>query len=90
MSWLRAGSANAPNKIPARQIVCRDGSKPRILFAEDSDAARTLTAMRFLNPRLPRRLMPRLRRLFARAGLEKEEVNILRGILARIDDVLRR
>jgi tRNA/rRNA methyltransferase len=34
--------------------------------------------------------MPRLRRLFARAGLEQEEVNILRGILARIDDVLRR
>jgi tRNA/rRNA methyltransferase len=56
----------------------------------DAHAARTLTDMRFLNPRLPRRLMPRLRRLFARAGLEKEEVNILRGILARIDDVLRR
>jgi tRNA/rRNA methyltransferase len=56
----------------------------------DAHAARTLTDMRFLNPRMPRRLMPRLRRLFARAGLEKEEVNILRGILARIDDVLRR
>ena len=56
----------------------------------DAHAARTLTDMRFLNPRLPRRLMPRLRRLFARAGLEKEEVNILRGILARVDDVLRR
>ena len=55
------------------------------LFAH---GARTLTAMRFLNPRLPRRLMPRLRRLFARAGLEKEEVNILRGILARIDELV--
>jgi tRNA/rRNA methyltransferase len=32
--------------------------------------------------------MPRLRRLFARAGLEREEVNILRGILARIDDLI--
>jgi tRNA/rRNA methyltransferase len=49
---------------------------------------RTLTAMRFLDPRLPRRLLPRLRRLFARAGLEKEEVNILRGILARIDALI--
>lgn len=36
----------------------------------------------FLNPSNPRRLMPRLRRLFGRAGLDKEEVNILRGILA--------
>jgi len=51
-------------------------------------AARTLTALRFLDPRLPRRLLPRLRRLFARAALEREEVNILRGILARIDEVL--
>ena len=36
----------------------------------------------FLDPDNPRRLMLRLRRLFARAGLEKEEVNILRGLLA--------
>lgn len=51
---------------------------------------RTLAAMRFLDPRMPKRLLPRLRRLFARAALEKEEVNILRGILARIDQVLSR
>jgi tRNA/rRNA methyltransferase len=51
-------------------------------------AERTLAAMRFLDPAMPRRLMPRLRRLFARAGLEHEEVNILRGILARIDALL--
>ena len=48
-------------------------------------ARRTLTALRFLDPARPRRLLPRLRRLFGRAGLEREEVNILRGILARID-----
>ena len=35
----------------------------------------------FLDPEHPKKLMPRLRRLFARAGLEPEEVNILRGIL---------
>jgi tRNA/rRNA methyltransferase len=50
----------------------------------------TLAAMRFLDPRMPKRLLPRLRRLFARAALEKEEVNILRGILARIDQLLER
>jgi tRNA/rRNA methyltransferase len=52
--------------------------------------ARTLAAMRFLDPRMPRRLLPRLRRLFARAALEREEVSILRGILARIDQLLAR
>jgi tRNA/rRNA methyltransferase len=50
----------------------------------------TLIDMRFLDPERPKRLLPRLRRLFARAGLEKEEVNILRGILARIDELVRR
>jgi len=49
-------------------------------------ARRTLTAMRFLKPDKPRRLLPRLRRLFGRAALEREEVNILRGILARVDE----
>lgn len=40
----------------------------------------------FLNPAQPKRLMRRLRRLFARARLEKEEVAILRGILNAVDD----
>ena len=57
------------------------------LFAH---AERTLVAMRILNPRQPKRLLPRLRRLFARTRLEKAEVDILRGILARIDQLLQR
>lgn len=40
----------------------------------------------FLDPAQPGRLMQRLRRLFARARLEKEEVNILRGILSAMQD----
>ena len=35
----------------------------------------------FYDPGHPKKLMPRIRRLFARAGLEPGEVNILRGIL---------
>jgi tRNA/rRNA methyltransferase len=42
----------------------------------------TLYDIDFLNPKSPKRLMQRLRRLFQRARLEREEVNILRGILA--------
>lgn len=41
-----------------------------------------MTAVGFFNPAQPGRLMPRLRRLFGRAALEKDEINILRGILA--------
>ena len=49
--------------------------------ASGREGLATLTALRFLDPARPRRLAPRLRRLFGRAGLEREEVNILRGLL---------
>ena len=41
-----------------------------------------MTGTGFFNPEQPGRLMPKLRRMFGRVGLEKDEVNILRGILA--------
>jgi len=41
----------------------------------------SLLASGFLDPANPRRLIPRLRRLFGRVRLEQEEVNILRGML---------
>jgi len=42
---------------------------------------RALVEHGFLNPGHPKKLMPRLRRLFNRAQLEREEVNILRGVI---------
>jgi tRNA/rRNA methyltransferase len=43
-----------------------------------------LVSIEFLNPDNPKRLMPRLKRLFSRTQLETEEVNILRGIANQI------
>lgn len=43
---------------------------------------KVLVEIGFHNPANPKRLMPRLRRFFAKAGLEKEEVAIWRGIIA--------
>ncbi|WP_409267884.1 RNA methyltransferase [Massilia sp. BHUDP2] len=43
-----------------------------------------LVAIGFLNANNPKKLMPRLKRLFSRTGLETEEVNILRGIARAI------
>jgi tRNA/rRNA methyltransferase len=40
-----------------------------------------MTATGFYNPEQPGRLMQKLRRLFGRVRLEKDEINILRGIL---------
>lgn len=43
-----------------------------------------LVAIGFLNADNPKKLMPRIKRMFARGGLELEEVNILRGIARAI------
>lgn len=45
-----------------------------------------LMARGFLDPDNPRHLMRRLRRLFARAMPDHNEINILRGILAAVDE----
>jgi TrmH family RNA methyltransferase len=46
---------------------------------------KVLTSSGFLDPANPRHLMRRLRRLFARALQDRNEINILRGILAAVD-----
>ncbi|SAL37921.1 RNA methyltransferase TrmH, group 1 [Caballeronia peredens] len=51
------------------------------MYAHLEDA---LVALDFLDPANPKKLMSRVRRLFARAGLEREEVNIVRGIAKHI------
>ncbi len=45
----------------------------------------TLKRIQFLDPDHPKRLMPRIRRMFARTQLEKEEFSILMGILKQIN-----
>ncbi|GAB3628188.1 RNA methyltransferase [Pandoraea terrae] len=49
-----------------------------------SHLERALVELDFLDPDNPKKLMTRLRRLFAKSHLEREEVNILRGISKHI------
>ncbi|MFC0269778.1 RNA methyltransferase [Kushneria aurantia] len=51
---------------------------------------RTLIDIGFHDPRNPRQLMARLRRLFLRSRPDAMEINILRGILGRVDRLARR
>ena len=39
----------------------------------------------FLNPNEPRHLMRRIRRLFVKASPDKNEINILRGIISSFE-----
>lgn len=50
----------------------------------------TLLDIRFLNPKQPKRLMMRLRRLFNRARPDQNEINILRGILTASQEAVER
>ncbi len=50
----------------------------------------SIYASGFLQPDNPRRLMERMRRLFSRARMEKEEINIWRGMLAAWDENSRK
>lgn len=46
---------------------------------------KALIDAQFLNPQNPKKLMPRLRRLFSRCALETEEINIIRGIAKQLE-----
>jgi tRNA/rRNA methyltransferase len=51
---------------------------------------RALVGIGFLDPAHPKKLMPRLRRLFARTRLSVEEVDLLRGICTKIERAIDR
>lgn len=73
--------------------------QPRTVDARLADAVavqgvldhwqRTLVDIDFLDPAVPRKLMPRLQQLLNRAQLTAEEVHILRGIARAVDKARR-
>lgn len=94
------------NLAQAVQIVCyelrmatgagipRAAEYPSATY-EDTEAfyrhlEASVLASGFLDPENPRRFIERMRRLFGRAGMEREEVHLLRGMLAAWDAAGRR
>ena len=61
----------------------------QFVAAEDLDGyfdhlTKVMTELDFIDPKNPRYLIPRLRRLYSRSGIKRSEMNILRGMLAAI------
>lgn len=73
---LRCTLDDSPLALPEFVPASHEEVEGMIVALEE-----TLVEIGFLDPKQPKRLMPRLRRFFARAGLEKEEVAIWRGIV---------
>ncbi|VVE01130.1 RNA methyltransferase [Pandoraea iniqua] len=82
---LAAGAVNASVNASANagaphdHLATRDDVEGMLAHLE-----RALVDLDYLDPDNPKKLMTRLRRLFAKSHLEREEVNILRGISKHI------
>jgi tRNA/rRNA methyltransferase len=86
-AWELRMAAEGGDVRGARRFAAATHDEIEALYGH---ALATLAKLGFYDPARPRRLRARRRRLVARSGLEHEEVNILRGVLARIDDVCAR
>lgn len=76
---LRASLDDSVLALPEFELAPHEAEQALLAELE-----KTLIQIGFLNPTNPKRLMPRLRRFFAKAGLEKDEVAIWRGVLSAV------
>ena len=76
---LPGAGAAAATPVTGTPLATSDDIERMYVHLENA-----LIALDFLDPANPKKLMSRLRRLFARSGLEREEVNIVRGIAKHI------
>jgi len=79
---IRMAALNEPeNKKPEKRVLATADQ----MNGYYQHLEQTLTKLEFLDPKQPKMLLQRLRRLFNRAQVDDTELNILRGILTAID-----
>ncbi|RZV35337.1 MAG: RNA methyltransferase [Chromatiales bacterium] len=83
---LRVASMLDPGPVFEAEAPPATGEEMEHFYTHLEDV---LTDIEFLDPDNPRHLMRRMRRLFIRARPDKNEVNILRGILTAVDRTRR-
>ena len=81
--------ATAAQVFPAATDLPRSAATGEDIEALFNHWEASMVASGFLDPAQPKRLMERFRRLFGRAGLEREEVKFLRGMLAAYEKRMR-
>jgi len=80
-------AARMPGSAKSRERTAASLEDIEALFAHWEA---TMVESGFHDPREPKRLMERMRRLFARTRLEREEVRFLRGMLAAYGERMKR
>lgn len=84
---LRVAAMNGEAPESTREVPLASVEELEHFYAH---LEQVITASGFLDAENPRYLMRRLRRLFLRAEPDRNEINILRGILASLDPEVRR
>lgn len=77
----------APDSARQAGAEPASGQAVQALLAHWEEA---LVAIRFLDPAHPKKLMPRMRHLYGRAGLTRDEVDMLRGVCTAMLAAARR
>ena len=84
---LALGGFAVPEALPAGEVADNLTGNTAGNLADAQQVAgmlahleQSLTAIGFLDPAAPKKLMPRLNQLFNRAGVTQEEIHILRGV----------
>ena len=96
---LNLGAAIQVIAYEWRQALGGFGVQPATSEPQASDAQQVagmlthweqaLTEIGFLDPAAPKKLMPRLNQLFNRAGVQQEEIHILRGVAKAMIEAAR-
>lgn len=81
---VTAGAHRTPESGAGEPATGEDVAR----FFEHLEAA--VVAAGYIDPAKPGRFMERMRRLFARSGLEREEVRVMRGMLNAFEKGMRR
>lgn len=87
LAAIAAGGGEIGIFLPPADWEPVDGAQMDLLFEHLEE---TLLDLEFLNPKQPKKLMARLRRLFNRARPDQNEMNILRGILRAAQEAAKK
>lgn len=93
MVLIEAASA-AENAEKPEMVLSRTEWDAPLVSSEDMERffqhlEQTLLDIRFYDPNNPRQILTRIRRLFSRTRLDQLEMNLMRGVLARVQQLVK-
>ena len=93
-AWEMRYALTGPGHLPSTEVTQPDpGKQPasaEAVHALLSHLEQALIVVKFLDPQHPKKLMPRMRHLFQRSDMTKDEVDMWRGVCTAMIQTARR